>query len=158
MIDDHVKLQLVQEVKLHLGQLRIIRRQGSRGMFPQTRSGFGQDGFDMDGRLFDLGRHVDAGGEDKERVGLGERVFGVEPFEIDAGGGYGRLAERNLAGEFVDEGGEVDMQGEDVLDGEVVKGVIGEGFEEVVQRGQGNQPCVTAVTRMRTRRDVSLAY
>jgi hypothetical protein len=53
------------------------------------------------------------------------------------------LAQGDLAGEFVDEGAEVDMESEDRGDREGIEGMVRKGKEEVVQSRKGYQPGVT---------------
>ena len=43
------------------------------------------------------------------------------------------MAQRDLAGEFMDEGAKVNVKGEDVRDGEVVRSMVRKGLEEVIQ-------------------------
>lgn len=97
----------------------------------------------MNGAFFDFGCYVNAGDEDQERVCLCKGVLGVKPFEVDAGCGDGRLAQGDLAGEFMYERAEVDMEGEDRGDREGVEGMVRKGKEEVVQRRKRDQPGVT---------------
>jgi hypothetical protein len=92
--------------------------------------------------FFNLCSDVETGGEDEERVGLGERILAVEPLKVDAGGGDRRLAERNLSCELVDEGAEVDVEREDVVRREVILCVIRRGFDEALEGRKRQQPSI----------------
>ena len=140
MIDDQIEVELIEEEKLHLGQLRVICRKRARRVFRETSSGFAQYAFDVHRAFFDLCSNVETGGEDQERICLRKRILAIKSLEVDASGGNCRLSERDLSCEFVDEGAEVNVKGEDIVLREVVLYVIRRGFDEALEGRKGYQP------------------
>ena len=140
MINDQIKVELIEEEKLHLGQLRVICRKRARRVFRETSSGFAQYAFDVHRAFFDLCSNVETGGEDQERICLRKRILAVKSLEVDASGGNGRLSKRDLSCKFVDEGAEVNVKGEDVVLRKVVLDVIRRGFDEALKGRKRYQP------------------
>ena len=121
MEDGEVAFEFVNEVKLHFGQLGIIRGEGLDAIFvaysaamSKTRYGsmtqakciteehasLGDDASDRHGSLLCLCGDIAAGGDDDEGVCLAVRVLDVEPTEEDGCSGDDPLPEEELLAEL----------------------------------------------------------
>ena len=132
MEDGEVAFEFVNEVKLHFGQLGIIRGEGldakllawgaceqdglgrAGGGLTKEHARLGDDSLDVDGGLLCLCGDIAAGGDDDEGVGLAVRVLDVEASEEDGGSRDDALPELEFLAELGDDCGRSELSDEGV--------------------------------------------
>lgn len=92
--------------------------------------------------LLHLRRHINAPHQNQPRITLRKTILGIKPLKVYARRTDRERPEGEFTAELVDEGGEVDVEGEEVGEGEVVRGVVGGGEEEGGDGGAGEEPGV----------------